>query len=402
MGLDLTGNAGAGRYAFPVFASASEAPLSIVAQSNGDTGILLMSGSIGSEGLGEADIIAELTKLKAEHENVTVHLRNFMGGAVTDGALIYNEFEAAGVDTIAEGIVASFGTVLFAAGKNRKVVRFSKLMIHNGRAGAAGTADELRAQADFIDTWNDDMAGVFAKVLNTDLDAVKAKYFDGKDHWITANAAVKMGLATEEVKGMLKKAAPSAKHSNVLDVAAFYQTQLQDKTETEIEMKNKQKFIAVLAVMNPALTINAESSEDAILAEVTAQANILKTVTAERDELKTKFEKAEGDKVVALVDAAIEAGKITKAQKEQFETLGKADYDNTKAVLDGLTGHEPISGKLGAGGKGGPIANADAFANMPFAEIVKAEGGSKYLDALQKTDEKAYDELKAAYSVLPG
>lgn len=387
----------------PIFATAGEAPLSIVAQSNGDQGILLMSGHIGGEkGLQADDIIAQLADLKAKHNTVTVHLRNLMGGAVTDGSLIYNAFQEAGVDTIAEGIVASFGTVLFAAGKKRSVVRFSKLMIHSGRGGVIGTSDDMRAQADFIDTWNDEMAGVFADVTGIDLDTIKAQYFDGKDHWLTPAQAVKMGLATEEVTGAIKKAAPTAKLSDAAEVFAFYETQLNEEDKSiNSEMKNKGAIVAALLSGNASLKISAESSEEVLTEAITAQATELVAVKAELKELKDKAEADLKVKAEKKVDEYIADGKVTAALKDATVAKLVADFDGMTSILDAVPAHKPITAQLNQGNGGAAITGADKFAGMPFKEIVKAEGGDRYLNTLMATDKDAYDKLKAAYDKLP-
>lgn len=386
-----------------IFASAGHAPLSIVAQSNGDQGILLMSGFIGGEeGLQADDIIAQLTALKAKHKTVTVHLRNLMGGAVTDGSLIYNAFQEAEVDTIAEGIVASFGTVLFAAGKKRSVVRFSKLMIHSGRGGVVGTSEDMRAQADFIDSWNDEMAGVFAGVMGIALDTVKAQYFDGKDHWITPAQAVKMGLATKEITGAIKKAAPTAALSNAAEVFAFYETQLNEEDKSiNSEMKNKGAIVAALLNGNASLKISAESSEEVLTEAITAQATELVAVKAELKELKDKAEADLKVKAEKKVDEYIAEGKVTAALKDATVAKLVADFDGMTSILDAVPAHQPITAKLNQGTGGAAVTGAEKFAGMPFSKIVAAEGGSDYLDALMASDKDAYDKLKAAYDELP-
>lgn len=406
LGFGLTG-APACHVGVPVFASAGDAPLHIEARSKGSTGILFMTGSIGGEeGLQEADIIASLNKLKEKHKNVTVHLRNFMGGAVTDGSLVYNEFEAAGVNTIAEGIVASFGTVLFAAGKEREIVRFSRLMIHDARGGFSGTSNQMRAHADFMDTWSNEMAGVFSEKMNKPVADVQAEYFDGEDHWITADQAVKMGLATKQVKGAIKKAAPTAKLADAQEVFAFYETQLNNEDKSiNSEMKNKGAIVAALTSVNPKLKISAESSDEVILEAITAQGTELTDVRAKLEELEQKAENELKVKAEAKVDEYIKDGKLTADKKDATVAKLVADFDGMTSILDAVPAHKSITSQLNTG-DGNTVTGAFAklqakFEGMPYAQVVKAEGGEAYLDAYMKADKEGYDKFKAAYAELP-
>lgn len=265
-----------------------------------------------------------------------------------------------------------------------------------------GTSEDMRAQADFIDSWNDEMAGVFADVTGIALDTIKAEYFDGKDHWLTPAQAVKMGLATEEVTGAIKKAAPTAKLSNAAEVFAFYETQLNEEDKSiNSEMKNKGAIVAALLSGNASLKISAESSEEVLTEAITAQATELVAVKAELKELKDKAEADLKVKAEKKVDEYIAEGKVTAALKDATVAKVVADFDGMTSILDAVPAHKSITSQLNTGGAAAPTG-AEKFVGMAFNEIVRADGGEKYLNALMASDKDAYDKLKAAYDKLPG
>lgn len=69
------------------------------------------------------------------------------------------------------------------------------------------------------------------------------------------------------------------------------------------------------------------------------------------DDLKALQDAQNGEKVIALVDGAITAKKILPGQKDAYIALATADFDNTKAILDGMTGTKSIKEQIELGSK---------------------------------------------------
>lgn len=86
-------------------------------------------------------------------DTLTVYI-NSVGGSVWDGLAIYDYLKGVNfhVETRGIGIVASIASVILLAGKRVTMTRNCELMIHNPWAVGAGDADELRKQADDIET----------------------------------------------------------------------------------------------------------------------------------------------------------------------------------------------------------------------------------------------------------
>lgn len=107
-------------------------------------------------------------------------------------------------------------------------------------------------------------------------------------------------------------------------------------------------------------------------------------------ELNNKLNEGQAE---ALVDGAIQAGKITQQERDAYLSLAQNDYDNTKKVLDNMKGHESINKRLSnSGSEGGQ--------EKGFRQLEKEN--PQYLMQLKQDEPEHYKELfKAEYGVEP-
>lgn len=131
---------------------------------------------------------------------------------------------------------------------------------------------------------------------------------------------------------------------------------------TEINLNDNMKLIEQIAQV---LKLADSAPEAEILLAVQQSAtNAIKladaqgqvtTLTTEKTALELKLKgfedaekAAEETKRIALVDGAIAAKKITADKKETYLKLAASNYDETKTILDGMTGvTEPGTGSAG-------------------------------------------------------
>ncbi len=119
----------------------------------------------------------------------------------------------------------------------------------------------------------------------------------------------------------------------------------QPKTEPIMKTVLKQLGLADNATEAEALQKVTElTAANAKLAgELAANATTMKTLEDKVAELSLGAAK---EKAAVLVDAALAAGKITKAQEAHYRTLAELNYDATKAVIDGMAAYTPIGAQL--------------------------------------------------------
>lgn len=121
--------------------------------------------------------------------------------------------------------------------------------------------------------------------------------------------------------------------------------------------------------------VNSDEANEELLAKV----NSLETKLAERE----KAEQTE--KATALVNSAIEAGKILPAHKDAWIRAANADFDATKESLDGIKANSAMPGKVTTNngdnpeGGNGSGNDEDAFANAVnfLNPLVKASQKSR-------------------------
>ncbi len=174
---------------------------------NGNTADVYIYGDITSWPWLESDVSSyglakELELLEAEQINCYI---NSYGGEVAEGLAIYNQLKRhpAKVTTICDGFACSAASVVFMAGDERLMGEASLLMIHNAWTYTSGNSEELRKQADDLDTIT--QASINAYMSCVKIEAATLKQLLDEETWILPVDAVDMGFATgvsEEEQGM--------------------------------------------------------------------------------------------------------------------------------------------------------------------------------------------------------
>lgn len=140
------------------------------------------------------DLASQIKELPQDAQ-ITVHI-NSNGGDLKEGLGIYNVLKGRNVTTICEGFAASSASVIFCAGKTRIMNAASLLFIHNASMLMAGTADEMEKAAEDLRTITESAKAAYREAgVNISDEELSALMDD--ETWITPEAAVSMGFATE-------------------------------------------------------------------------------------------------------------------------------------------------------------------------------------------------------------
>ena len=139
----------------------------------------------------------EISELK-DVSQINVHINSY-GGEVAEGLAIYNSLKnhPAKVVTICDGFACSAASVVFMAGDERIMNNASLLMIHNAWMYTAGNADQLRKDADDLDTIT--QASINAYMERVEIDEDELKELLDNETWILPADALEMGFATSIV-----------------------------------------------------------------------------------------------------------------------------------------------------------------------------------------------------------
>lgn len=127
----------------------------------------------------------------------TIVRLNSYGGDVIEALAISRLFRERAIIVEVDGIAASAASLLAVSGAKLRMRRTALLMIHGPHMQLSGRADDLREAADLLDTVASQMLEIYARKAPKLRDLLRDWLTDRRDHWISAEEAVKLGLADE-------------------------------------------------------------------------------------------------------------------------------------------------------------------------------------------------------------
>lgn len=181
----------------------------VTATSDGDVLDVLISGRIGASMWFGGVSAASVAEAIAGHTGGLRLRINSPGGDAFEGFAIYNllsEYPGQ-ITTRIEGLAASAASIIAMVGDSIEMPPASMLMIHDAWSVAIGNADEMRAEADVIDSISQASAEVYADKAGGTADAWRGKM--RAETWYTRDEAVAAGLADVALSGRHGNGAPS-------------------------------------------------------------------------------------------------------------------------------------------------------------------------------------------------
>ena len=175
----------------------------------------------------------EIESLSEDVEEINVFINSY-GGEVAEGLAIYNALRRhkAKVKTYCDGFACSAASVVFMAGDERIMSNASLLMIHNAWLYTAGDPNQLRKDADDLETINQASVNAYMSRVNITEEALK-EMMDAET-WIAPADALEMGFATAIVDdGQNKKAAGQSIKKKLAKMIIAQQKEKQQTIEPE-------------------------------------------------------------------------------------------------------------------------------------------------------------------------
>jgi ATP-dependent Clp protease protease subunit len=145
-------------------------------------------------------VVAQLLHLANEDSTKDIQLYiNSPGGSVYDGLAIYDtmKYIKPDVQTIGIGLQASMGAFLLSSGTKGKryLLPNARVMIHQPSSGTQGKVTDQEISLREALQLKENLAKMMAKNTGQKLDKVKADM--ERDYWMSADEAVKYGVADE-------------------------------------------------------------------------------------------------------------------------------------------------------------------------------------------------------------
>lgn len=148
-------------------------------------------------------IVAQLLFLQNEDPKKDIYLYiNSPGGSVYDGMAIYDtmNYIKNDVQTVGIGLQASMGAFLLSSGTKGKriLLPYSKVMIHQPSSGTRGKVSDMEIDLKESIRIRKQLNEILAK--NTGQKLAQIEKDVDRDYWMTAEEAVKYGIADKIVK----------------------------------------------------------------------------------------------------------------------------------------------------------------------------------------------------------
>ena len=368
-----------------------------------------------------------------------VVLINSDGGSVMYGMSTFSIIQSCPieVDCIIEGIAASMGSVIWAAGDHLYMHDYSILMIHN--PFVYDNDNEDANIKNMVNAFRKQIETIYVKRFGLSKDKVRA-IMDGEGDadgtYLSAKEAVDAGIlpatniiktskqVVEKVKSQIEGVKSVASICDIMNSALKEVDENKLLSEVvSIRTQNNQNFNPVVTgqeqntmkenenvqfnAVTAQLGLEAETSLQSVSARITQLVNAeseLKNVKNELGELKIKFkgketevanlqknlsdvegqlkaykdaeEEARNASIDAMVEDAIKAGKIDAGSKEDWVGMAKANLDMVKKTLDSIPGRANIVDEIANDPENKNDAEeAMKDVNAKLAEKVKAVVG---------------------------
>lgn len=289
---------------------------------------ILLYGDVGDgQRVDSGRVVAELMALQTQYSKIDVRI-NSRGGDVFSGIAIYNALRTSKADITVyiDGVAASIAGIIALCGKPLYMSPYAKLMLHAVSGGTWGNASELRQMAEVMENLQGDLASMIAGRCGMKKDEVLARYFDEKDHWISAQEALSMKL----IDGIYDMDDEAVNAGSADEIYTYFNNRL------HMQPQNKDKEMALLESLKGIPSFANLADENAVLAHVRE----LENKAAKADALaqavegyKKKLQDVEDKEIVAIIDKAVAEHRITAEQKDAFMALMKTDRENTEKLL---------------------------------------------------------------------
>lgn len=354
------------------------------------------------------DFLWELKWLiNAEVSKINIHI-NSVGGSCVDGISVFSRLMDCPIPTACynDGLAASMASIIWAAGQEVYMKDYALLMIHNPFVDSNSgkqynqVTDAFTAQ---LKTIYKKRFGMTDEEIQSIMDGEEGndgtfftseqaveKGFVSADHIIETPAALK-GKITAALKADAKISDIKAvmnKYVKPPVIASTTKTDTKDNANIH-QIKNKMNenditvFAALLGMTGEKATVESISAQ---ISSIKAKAEAYSTLKASYDEVsrelsttKTELEGAkasvknlnadlktakdalktyqdaeaaiQAQKVIDLVEKAVNDCKIDKADKETWIKMAENDFALAESVLDKIPARADLSGQIANNGK---------------------------------------------------
>lgn len=288
--------------------------------------------------LSALDFVREFKKLEQNYERINIRI-NSPGGIIEEGLPIFNAIAKSKTEThtYVDGIAFSMGAIIALSGKTVHAAKNSLFLLHNASTIAIGNADDMRITAKELDIYDESLIASLASKSGKIVEDLKSKWFDYKDHLMTADQAKEEGFV-DVIEDYVAENIPSGisnlDHKGIFE---FYLTQNNTNMNWE---KIVNGIKSILGIEDPEkVTENVQALKDDLSAKDETITGLQKTIdeyAAERITANDKITGLETDitnanSTIAQHEQTI-ADLTEKLSKRPGASVPKADAEVTDPI----------------------------------------------------------------------
>lgn len=357
---------------------------------------LYVHGYIGKGEAVDLDIVRNILKTVPGGE-LTLDIHSG-GGSIIEGFAIYDLLKMSGlkINTIITGIAGSMGGVLALAGDKISMYPHARYMTHRPKLGVFGEPDHVESQANLARDM-EKQAKALLKTKTGQEDSVIDSWFkSGVDTWFNAEEALAANIADEIIVGVQAFSNDEMpKVNSELELYNFYNQLL---NHTDMNKVN----ITLSADAANKIGVSANTDTETIVNKATELAEANAKLTADNAQLKADLDTKNTAEVAmktkaatALVEAAIKDGKIDAKVKETFIKQATENYDDIKAMFDGIVARKPISQQINTASTK-VTASTNTEDNADWTYKMWSQKDPKGLAEMRDNDPEAFEALRVS------
>ncbi len=362
----------------------SKKQFKITAEAKDNKAVIRIDGPIYSWNNHSSNFKARLDELISQGITDAEIYINSQGGNCFEANEIANEIlRFKGTTTAHLGAMCASAATYIAC-KCTKVIAAENVsyMIHKPSTYLEGNSDQVKADLKLLENLEKQYSKAYADKTGLSIQKIESMWI--QDYWMNAEEAKELGFI-DETEGQA-----DITEEDVQAMRAFKNAPVvtatgkpNDKFNPDIQMK--QTLITVLALATTASEL-----------EVYAHIDALKVKAAKADALQTELDNLKktglDEKVEAFLKTATDAKKFTAAQHPFWKKQLVANFEETKAVIDGMPAMVKLSEETTGTGKG--VSSVD-MSTWTFEDYQTKD--PKALEALAKNDEAKFKELFKAH-----
>lgn len=327
------------------------------------------------------------------------------GGDIGEGIAMGNkvrQLRNMGIKTICrvDGMAASMASVFASCCDETEVTPFSRMMVHEGRGGVYGTAKQMRERANLLESFNKDLASIYAEKTGKDEKWILDNWMaEGRDSWFTAQEAIDAKLADRKVGAVVKQLPRLAAMNDWNAMAASYDPFFKENNSTESEIMKKEQLIALLGLKADA----TEAEIEAAIKEAKAKADATTSDPTGKQAQSSAAPPTQQDGSGAtasdkdqVIEGIVALAKERGMEAKQIEAVKKLAAVDVKAAMDMIpakaeaeTKTVSITELIASINKGGSGKESENRKDWKYSEWQKKDSVGLLAMANEKPDEFA-------------